>query len=117
MTISKGRTTGDRRTRETSESIPHKAIVAVGRETFRSLARYRNIAFDEAATVLSDTLSTTFPSEDHSENEARFITVGLSANLRILVVVHTEDDRVIRIISARQSTAQERRYYEKRKPN
>jgi uncharacterized DUF497 family protein len=79
--------------------------------------RKHGVAFDEAATVLSDTLSATFPSEDHSEDEARFITIGLAANRQILVVVHTEDDRVIRIISARQATAQERRYYEKRKPS
>jgi tetratricopeptide (TPR) repeat protein len=48
-------------------------------------------AFTEAATVFNDTLSTTFPSEDHSENEARFLTIGWSVNRQILVVAHTED--------------------------
>src|SRR5205823_1421994 len=75
--------------------------------------RKHSVDFDEAATVFSDTLSTTFPSEDHSENEARFITIGLSANRQMLVVAHTEDDNIIRIISARQATSQEKRFYEK----
>jgi uncharacterized DUF497 family protein len=72
--------------------------------------RKHGVAFDEAATVFSDKLSTTFPSEDHSENEARFLTIGLSANRQILVVAHTEDDNIIRIISARQATSQEKRF-------
>jgi hypothetical protein len=75
--------------------------------------RKHSVGFDEAATVFRDTLSTTFPSQDHSEKEARFLTIGLSANRQILVVAHTEDDNVIRIISARQATSQEKRFYEK----
>ena len=75
--------------------------------------RKHGVDFHEAATVFGDTLSTTFPSQDHSESEVRFLTIGLSANRQILVVAHTEDDEVIRIISARAATAQERRFYEK----
>jgi hypothetical protein len=75
--------------------------------------RKHGISFEEAATIFSDTLSTTFPSQDHSESEARFLTIGLSANRQTLVVTHTEDDNVIRIISARQATSQEKRFYEK----
>jgi uncharacterized protein len=62
--------------------------------------RKHGVGFDEAATAFSDPLSTTFPSQDHSENEARFLTIGLSVNRQTLVVAHTEDDNVIRIISA-----------------
>jgi uncharacterized protein len=76
--------------------------------------RKHGIDFSEAATVFNDTLSTTFPSQDHSENEARFLTIGLSANRQTLVVAHTEADWVIRIISARQATSQEKRFYEKK---
>ena len=68
------------------------------------------IDFHEAATVLNDTLSTTF--EAQSSFEPRFVTVGMSSRGRILVVVHTERDNIIRIISARRATRQERRFYE-----
>ena len=71
------------------------------------------VDFHDAATVFTDPLSTTFPSEDHSENEARFLTIGEAAKGELLVVAHTEEDEIIRIISARRTTAQERRFYEK----
>ena len=49
------------------------------------------IDFHESATVLSDTLSNTFPDPDHSTPaEPRFVTVGMSDRGRVLVVVHTE---------------------------
>jgi len=70
------------------------------------------IDFHEAATVLNDTFSTTFPAEAHSRFEARFVTVGMSSRGRILVVVHTEYDNMIRIIGARRATSHERRFYE-----
>lgn len=38
--------------------------------------------------------------EDHSDNEHRFVTIGMSVNKQILVVAHTEDDNTIRVISA-----------------
>ena len=70
------------------------------------------IDFHEAATVLNDTLSTTFPDEEHSSFESRFVTIGMSSRGRILVVVHTERGNMIRIISARRATRHERRFYE-----
>ena len=70
------------------------------------------IDFHEAATVLKDTLSTTFPDREHSSFEPRFVTVGTSGRGRILVVVHTEHDNIIRIISARRATSHERTFYE-----
>jgi uncharacterized DUF497 family protein len=70
------------------------------------------IDFHEASTVLNDTLSTTFPDEEHSSSESRFVTVGMSSRGRILVVVHAEHDSTIRIISARRATRHERRFYE-----
>jgi len=68
--------------------------------------------FHEAATVLDDTLSTTFPDYDHSTNESRFLTIGVSRRRRLLVVAHTEDGELVRIISARRATPHERRFYE-----
>jgi uncharacterized protein len=70
------------------------------------------IDFREAATVFYDPLSTTFPDTDHSIAEQRFLTIGASAHNRMLVVVHTEENEIIRIISARPATRRERRFYE-----
>jgi uncharacterized protein len=50
------------------------------------------VEFSEAATVFYDSLSTTFPDEDHSELERRFLTVGESFRGRVLVVAHTEEE-------------------------
>jgi uncharacterized protein len=71
-----------------------------------------DVHFREAATVLYDPLSATFPDQDHSEHEHRFLTIGQSARRRLLVVAHTEEGDTIRIISARPVTARERRFYE-----
>lgn len=70
------------------------------------------VEFAEAATVIDDPLSTTFPDPDHSVGEARFITIGMSTSFRILVVAHTERSGTIRLISARPATAHERKFYE-----
>ena len=70
------------------------------------------VDFQDAATVFTDPLSTTFPSVDHSDNESRFVTIGESTKGELLVVAHTEGDDIIRIISARRATRQERRFYE-----
>ena len=58
------------------------------------------VDFQDAATVFTDPLSATFPSEDHSESEARFLSIGESTKGELLVVAHTEDNDIIRIISA-----------------
>jgi uncharacterized protein len=72
----------------------------------------RRISFTEAASVLEDPLSTTFPDEAHSEEEVRFLTIGASRRGRVLVVAHTERDDSIRIISVRRATRREREFYE-----
>ena len=76
----------------------------------------RRPSFDEAATVLEDPLSTTYPDEAHSEEEMRFLTIGASHRGRVLVVAHTERNDTIRIISARRATRREREFYEQSKP-
>lgn len=75
----------------------------------------RRISFSEAAGVLEDPLSTTFPDEAHSDEEPRFVTIGASERGRILVVAHTERNDTIRIISARRATRREREFYEQGK--
>jgi uncharacterized DUF497 family protein len=74
--------------------------------------RKHGVSFEEAQTVFTDPLSITLPDPDHSEDEKRFIDIGMSDNRRVLVVVYTERDQRIRLISARQATPAERRQYE-----
>ena len=76
-----------------------------------NLKRHR-VSFHEAAAVLDDLLSTTFPDKAHSEDEARFVTIGVSRRGTVLVVAHTERNDALRIISARRATRREREFYE-----
>ncbi len=74
--------------------------------------RDHKIAFEEAATALEDELSLTGDDPDHSIDEARQITFGVSSTGHLLVVSHTERGERIRIISARLATRSERKLYE-----
>jgi uncharacterized DUF497 family protein len=62
--------------------------------------------------VLYDPLSATFDDPDHSIGELRFVTIGFSSYGHLLVVSYTERGKVIRIISARPTTAPERKRHE-----
>jgi len=75
--------------------------------------RRHGVSFDEAATVFGDENARLKHDPDHSQEEDRFILLGLSARLRLLIVCHAyrEDDALIRIISARKATQNERRQY------
>jgi uncharacterized DUF497 family protein len=70
--------------------------------------------FEEAQSVFRDPNARLFHDPEHSEQEDRFILIGVSATARPLVVVHCyrESDSVIRIISARKATKKEVRFYE-----
>jgi len=70
------------------------------------------ISFKEAKTVFGDTFLVTFSDIEHSESEQRHINIGTSSKGRVLVVVHAERGRNIRIISCRKATIKERRAYE-----
>jgi uncharacterized DUF497 family protein len=71
------------------------------------------ISFEEAKTVFFDENARVIPDPEHSESEERFIILGISSKLRLLIVVHTyrENDEIIRIISARKATKTESKYY------
>jgi uncharacterized protein len=71
------------------------------------------VSFEEAKTVFLDDYAIRYFDPDHSEKEDRFIMLGISATLRILVVCHCylQDDSVIRIISARKATKNEEDAY------
>jgi uncharacterized DUF497 family protein len=70
------------------------------------------VSFEEAATVFRDALSATGSDPDHSTDEERFVTFGMSNSGRVLVVAHTDRDDTIRIISARPVAPRERKLYE-----
>jgi uncharacterized DUF497 family protein len=80
----------------------------------KSSLEKHGIAFEEATTVFGDPLSMTIYDPMHSDREDRFVTVGMSAQSNLLVVVHADRTDGIRIISARHATRTEgRQYYEK----
>ena len=75
--------------------------------------RKHGVSFEEAQSVFFDENAVQFYDEHHSEQEDRFIMLGLSIRSRNLVVCHCEREsgNVIRIISARKATRSERKYY------
>ena len=75
--------------------------------------RKHGISFEEASTVFADENGRLTHAPEHSQEEDRFILLGFSATLRLLIVCHAyrENDEVIRIISARRATANERKQY------
>lgn len=81
----------------------------------RNLQKHK-VSFAEAATTFDDPLSVTVADPDHSEEEDRFIIVGLSYRGRLLIVSFAELGERIRIISARELTAVERKAYEEEIP-
>jgi len=72
------------------------------------------ISFEEAKTVFFDDNARLISDPEHSINEERFIILGITSKLRLLVVVHTykENNETIRIISARKATKSESKYYQ-----
>ena len=78
--------------------------------------RKHGVSFEEAH-VFQDVDALRIYDPDHSEDEDRFLLLGLSSRLRLLVVCHCyrENDEQIRIISARKATARESATYESRK--
>jgi hypothetical protein len=74
--------------------------------------RKHGVSFEEASTALCDPLAVSASDPDDSIGEARWLTFGQSNRLRLLVVAHTEEDDIIRIISARAASPAERILYE-----
>ena len=78
-----------------------------------SNAKKHGIGFDEAKSIFSDERAKLIADPEHSDDEDRFILLGLSTKLRLLVVCHCcrGKNNVIRIISARKATRVESRDY------
>ena len=82
----------------------------------KALENYRKhgVSFEEAKTIFNDFFAITIYDPDHSINEDRFIDLGRSSRGRILVVVYTERNETIRLISSRMATRRECWNYEKK---
>ena len=79
----------------------------------RENIRKHGVSFQEAQTVFFDDQAIRFDDPDHSQDEDRFIMLGRSVTLRVLVVCHClrAHETVIRIFSARKATKREARSY------
>ena len=75
--------------------------------------RKHGVSFEEASTAFADENARLKHDPDHSADEERFVLLGFSAKTRLLVVSHSyrEDERQIRVISARKATRNEHRQY------
>jgi uncharacterized DUF497 family protein len=82
-------------------------------EKAKANLRKHRLGFAEAATVFQDPLAITIFDPDHSEEEDRYLTIGMSERNRAVIVAHTDRGERIRIVSARELTRDERRDYEK----
>jgi uncharacterized DUF497 family protein len=82
------------------------------RKNRANLKKHR-ISFEEAQTVFFDESAIEFFDPDHSRNENRFLLIGRSFKLRILIIsyCYRSQEKVIRIISSRLATRRERRIY------
>ena len=70
------------------------------------------VSFDEASTVFGDPLALTIDDSEHCVGESRFVTIGVSDQQRLVVVVSAGREDRVRISSAREATREERKQYE-----
>jgi len=81
--------------------------------------RKHSVGFERAATIFLDVRAVSIPDDEHSDEEERWVTMGLDASGSVLVVVHTFEEADsrrcrIRLISARKAIKKEREQYERR---
>ena len=75
--------------------------------------RKHGVSFEEAATVFLDPFAMTFDDPDHSTDERRYITIGVSTGQRLLLIAHADkDESTIRLISDREATRREKDAYQ-----
>jgi len=82
----------------------------------RSNAHKHKVRFENAASVFRDPKAVSIPDDEHSDDEERWLTIGMDEVSRTLVVVHTfrrqsAEECIIRIISARKATHREKEAY------
>jgi hypothetical protein len=78
----------------------------------RENLKKHKVSFDEGKTIFNAPFLLTFPDINTSDAEERYVNIGLSIRDRVLVLIHTERQGRIRIISCRKASARERRHYE-----
>ncbi|MGH7880520.1 MAG: BrnT family toxin [Steroidobacteraceae bacterium] len=80
----------------------------------RSNVRKHGVSFEEARTAFMDDNARVLPDPDHSDDEERFVLLGLSISLRVLVVCHCyrQGDEVMRLVSARKADREEIKQYQ-----
>ena len=80
----------------------------------QSNLKKHGVSFEEAKSIFYDELAIQFYDNDNSESEDRIIMLGISKELNVLTVCHCErqEGEIIRIISARKATKNERKFYE-----
>jgi uncharacterized DUF497 family protein len=76
----------------------------------RNMERHQ-VSFEEAATAFDDPMFIMFVDEEHSLDEERYITIGLSNRGRLLMLAHTEREGRVRIVGAREATKKEEQFY------
>ncbi|RIK31669.1 MAG: hypothetical protein DCC56_05660 [Anaerolineae bacterium] len=70
------------------------------------------VSFEEAATIFNDPYIATIADPDHSMDEERYVSLGVSVVMRLLSVAHVYRNERVRLISARKATKAEKKYYE-----
>jgi hypothetical protein len=81
-------------------------------EKAESNLKKHDVSFDEAATIFNDPNIATLADPDHSVDEERYVSLGVSVMMRLLSVSHTYRKERIRIINARKATSAEKKNYE-----
>lgn len=81
-------------------------------EKAKSNLRKHRVSFEEGESVFYDPRTITISDPNHSDDEFRFIDLGISNRNRVLVVVYTERKHRIRIVSVRKATRYEQKQYE-----
>jgi len=79
-------------------------------KAIRNMAKHQ-ISFDEAQTVFDDLMFITIVDDEHSRDEERYISIGISNRGRLLMVAHTDRENQLRIISSRRATRREEQFY------
>lgn len=102
---------GARRTHEEHDTISPMKFEWDPRKAQSNLRKHK-VSFAEAATALTDPMAATAADPDLSVTEERYVTFGVSTRGRLLVVAHTEERDIIRIISARLAGKGDRKLYE-----
>lgn len=82
-------------------------------EKNKTNVKKHKVSFDEAVTVFYDENAIVFDDPDHSDDENRFLIIGVSMTEKLLIVSHCyrDSDNAIRIISARHAVKKEKAYY------